>query len=342
MTTLDERAAAVSSSVVIAAAAAVVAEERWNVLLPQTTQIEIATFPFEAAVGSPVRVKGDRSVLHKYLNRNMVAVGMVVEEEGETAVQVMLLDSASGRLLHSARHSECAGPIRMLLGDHFLLYSYWSPVAHQHLMTVAELYTNSTISDDVVALVLAGPIDYSRHENQFDSFGAPPPVVMSQSYAFATSVAAMALSLTRAGITPKQILLATDAGELVAFDKRLFDPRRPHVHPTKMSAADREEGLVPYSPSLGAINPLTIVSHRHHIARPRKVVCAPTMLESTSLVLTYGLDVFLTRVTPAREFDRLNEDFNYVALVGAIVFLVVSTIASSWYSSRKDLEKAWR
>eukprot|EP00965_Chrysotila_dentata_P230490 6197805-Pleurochrysis_carterae.AAC.3 len=38
-----------------------------------------------------------------------------------------------------------------------------------------------------------------------------------------------------------------------------------------MSAADREEGLVPYSPSLGAINPLTIVSHRHHIARPRKV-----------------------------------------------------------------------
>jgi len=66
------------------------------------------------------------------------------------------------------------------------------------------------------------------------------------------------------------------------------------------------------------------------------------MLESTSLVLTYGLDVFLTRVTPAREFDRLNEDFNYVALVGAIVFLVVSTIASSWYSSRKDLEKAWR
>ena len=50
----------------------------------------------------------------------------------------------------------------------------------------------------------------------------------------------------------------------------------------------------------------------------------------------------MTRVAPAREFDRLNEDFNYVALVGAIILLAVATVGTEWYSTRKDLARAWK
>ena len=55
-----------------------------------------------------------------------------------------------------------------------------------------------------------------------------------------------------------------------------------------------------------------------------------------------GLDLFLTRTAPAREFDRLNDDFNYVALIGAIAFLIVTTLGSGWYSKRRDLLAAWK
>jgi ER membrane protein complex subunit 1 len=55
-----------------------------------------------------------------------------------------------------------------------------------------------------------------------------------------------------------------------------------------------------------------------------------------------GLDLFLSRVAPAKEFDRLNEDFNFVALVGATVFLTVATVGSGWFSNRKELARAWR
>ena len=109
-----------------------------------------------------------------------------------------------------------------------------------------------------------------------------------------------------------------------------------------MSQADREEGLVPYGPSLGGINPLSVATHKHTLARPRSVEAYPTYLESTSLAIVTGLDLFMARVTPAREFDRLNEDFNYIALVGAIIFLTVATLASGAYSDRKDLVKAWK
>ena len=48
------------------------------------------------------------------------------------------------------------------------------------------------------------------------------------------------------------------------------------------------------------------------------------------------------RVAPAREFDRLNEDFNYLALVCAILLLTVGTVGSGWWSNRKDLARAWK
>ena len=74
----------------------------------------------------------------------------------------------------------------------------------------------------------------------------------------------------------------------------------------------------------------------------RALLCAPTTLESTSLVAAVGLDLYLTRVAPAREFDRLNEDFNYVALIGSIVFLVAASFASQWAITRRDLNRAWK
>ena len=105
---------------------------------------------------------------------------------------------------------------------------------------------------------------------------------------------------------------------------------------------DREEGLVPYGPSLGAISPLSVASHRHTVARPRAVVAAPTYLESTSLAFVTGLDLFCTRVAPAREFDRLGEDFNYVGLVLAVGGMTAATLLSGWYANKKDLARAWK
>jgi hypothetical protein len=65
------------------------------------------------------------------------------------------------------------------------------------------------------------------------------------------------------------------------------------------------------------------------------------MLESTSLVFAYGLDLFLTRAAPARTFDMLGEDFNKVGLLGATLAMGVATVASGWYTARKELAASW-
>jgi len=47
----------------------------------------------------------------------------------------------------------------------------------------------------------------------------------------------------------------------------------------------------------------------------RGIQTAPTFVESTSMVLVYGLDLFFTRVTPSQTFDLLNDEFQYLPLV---------------------------
>ena len=326
------------------------AARRWALALPRDEhgqKVSLASFAPDAAVHSPVRVLGDRSVLHKYVNRNLLAVGVERPGDGEfeePSLLLMMVDTVSGRVVHSISQQGMRGPLSMLLGENWLVWHFWNPKGLSYQISVVELFTNSTVSDDPLTLMLGGAPDYSLRENGFDAFAHPPPHVLSQSYAFAAPVEALGVTQTIKGITPKFVLVGTTAGQLVLLDKRFLDPRRPLVHggPQKMSNADKEEGLIPYGPSLGGISPLSVASHRHSIARPRRITAFPTHLESTSIAFMVGLDLFMSRVTPAREFDRLNEDFNYIALIFAIIGLTIGTYVTGILSDRKDLKRAWK
>ena len=55
-----------------------------------------------------------------------------------------------------------------------------------------------------------------------------------------------------------------------------------------------------------------------------------------------GADLFFTRVSPAKTFDCLGEDFNYASLVLAVVGLASIAGLASLYASKCELEKAWK
>ena len=100
---------------------------RWALALPSSVELSSTAFPAHAVVGSPVRVLGDRSVMHKYVNRNLLALGLATLQGSpdEAYVQVMLVDTVSGVVVHSARHAGCSAPLTLVMADHWLVYHYW-------------------------------------------------------------------------------------------------------------------------------------------------------------------------------------------------------------------------
>ena len=100
---------------------------RWALALPLSVELSSTSFPANAVVGSPVRVLGDRSIMHKYVNRNLLALGLATPQKApeEAYVQVILVDTVSGIVVHSARHSGCSAPLKLVMAEHWLIYHYW-------------------------------------------------------------------------------------------------------------------------------------------------------------------------------------------------------------------------
>lgn len=77
------------------------------------------------------------------------------------------------------------------------------------------------------------------------------------------------------------------------------------------------------------------------IANVQNIITSPALLESTSLIFAYGLDMFLTRIAPSGTFDVLSENFNKVQLVLTVSGLFVAILVTRPMVHRKQLRERW-
>eukprot|EP00657_Telonema_sp_P-1_P005904 TRINITY_DN23715_c0_g1_i1.p2 TRINITY_DN23715_c0_g1~~TRINITY_DN23715_c0_g1_i1.p2 ORF type:complete len:119 (-),score=17.09 TRINITY_DN23715_c0_g1_i1:78-434(-) len=118
----------------------------------------------------------------------------------------------------------------------------------------------------------------------------------------------------------------------------MVNPRRPIGPPSEDEMA---EGLTQYNPTLPFV-PTSMLSYNHTIANLRGIRAVPAGLESTSLVMAYGVDIFFIRTTPSKGFDVLNDDFNFIGLQATVVILLVGAIVLCYMVKRQDLQFAWK
>jgi ER membrane protein complex subunit 1 len=73
----------------------------------------------------------------------------------------------------------------------------------------------------------------------------------------------------------------------------------------------------------------------------RAIVSIPAKLEST-IVFTYGVDLFYTQLAPSRTYDSLTDEFSYALLLITIAVLVAAIIGTWIWSEKKELRDKWR
>ncbi|PPR00992.1 hypothetical protein CVT24_000285 [Panaeolus cyanescens] len=221
------------------------------------------------------------------------------------------------------------GPIASIgkvLGDRRTLYKYLNP----RLVGVVSR-VEPTITDDGTVNE-KGSSDMSAYSNDTLSIKT-----FAENYVFPYGVTAIGATKTKFGISSKNLIIATNNHRIQAFPRAFLDPRRPHRKPT---TSESEEGLMQYDP-LVIDDQRRIISHKYDIANVQRIITSPTLLESTSLVFAYGLDVFLTRVSTSGTFDVLSEGFNKVQLVVTVCGLAVGAVVVRPMVGRKKLRGLW-
>merc|ERR1712166_1640096 len=346
-------------------------EQTWQVVLPKEERIDsVEQRSTEDAIFSPFHVTGGHSVLFKYLNPNLLLVSTVSEHspfyknrgtqaDAGSSVHLYAIDSVTGHVAYHVAHPHSTGPTNLVLSENWIVHSYWSTRHLRTELSVLELWEDTGVEDSTLTLItknvkskLLGTntpkhirsgghfsTDSSAPRDQlFSAFDKQAPLKEEQSFVLNTNIKSIGVTSTQLGITSKHLLIGSTADQLHAIPWQLINPRRPIAAPVE---AEMAEGLIQYNAQL----PLTstnILSYNHTISNLRAIRAVPADLESTSLVLAYGVDLFFIRVTPSKAFDVLDDQFNFAGLMLTVVVLVVAAGICCYIVKKKDLEFAWK
>lgn len=269
---------------------------------------------------SPGRVLGDRSVLYKYSNPNLVAI--LSSNKNEMSLRLNLVDSVSGELIYTGKYSRALPPFHLVHCENWIVVTYWNEKARRTEIGIIELFEG----------------EKQTNSTAFDSFSAikEPVKIISQSYIFPQGISAMAVSDTEQGLTSRSILIGTPFGGILELSRRLLDARRP----LEMTPELREEMLIPYIPELPMATE-DLINYNQTVAKIRCIRTTPSGLESSSLVFAYGLDLFYTRIMPSGTFDILKDDFDYFFISAVMVLLTVASYICKRISRYQSIQKAW-
>ena len=167
--------------------------------------------------------------------------------------------------------------------------------------------------------------------------GAQWPIIKQRTFVLPVSVKGLAATRTLHGVTTPHLLLLTAGDGVLMLDRRLVDPRRPTGEPKEWEKAEQ---LMQYSPYL-PLRHSWLLTHGAPLPRLHAALAAHTDFESTTLVAAVGLDLFVSRVAPARPFDQLDRDFNYAFFLMLLFAGGAGTWALGREVAKKDLKEAW-
>ncbi|EYC44585.1 hypothetical protein Y032_0456g1777 [Ancylostoma ceylanicum] len=289
-------------------------------LAPSEKIIIVKGKPRHQKVHSQGRVLIDRNVQYKYANPNLVAIAAL--DSIHQYLSIFLVDVVSGQMVHSARLAKATAPVHLVHCEHWIAYSYWSEKGRRTEIGVLELYEGSEQSN----------------KDRFDSLTPTkqPPEVVSQSFIYAQGIEAMAVSETEKGLTTRSLLLALPLGGIHEVTRKLLDATRP----LELTQEMREEMMIPYMPEIPVATE-DMVNYNQTVHGVRGIKTAASGLESTSLMLAYGKDIFFTRLTPSGTFDILKDDFDHV-LISAVLFgLIAGSVISKKLARNNALSAAW-
>ncbi|KAF8872794.1 hypothetical protein CPB84DRAFT_1854287 [Gymnopilus junonius] len=310
------------------------AHPTWSLALPLGEEVQTLVPQIRGPIASIGKVLGNRTTLYKYLNPRLFTV--LTAAPARAMCGIYVLDSMKGTVVY---HAEVKANLRGCnvktnFVENWLVYHYFEGEvgsgtaggAKGYRMVSVEFFEGQKVDEKTKSSEISSfsndTINYHFYESAF---------------IFPYDISALTTTSTKFGITTKDLIVATKNHRVQSFSRHFLNPRRPN---RKTTAEEQEEYLITYDPVLPN-DPKRVLSHNYDVAKTVKIVTAPALLESTSLVLSFGLDMFLTRVAPSNTFDVLSENFNKAQLVFTVSGLLLAILITGPMVKRKSLREKW-
>ncbi|KAG1790453.1 uncharacterized protein HD556DRAFT_1392090 [Suillus plorans] len=309
-----------------------VAYPTWTLSLPPKEEINNIIPNTRGPVASIGKVLGNRMTLYKYLNPHLTLV--LTSSAPSSTCGIYVLDVVKGSVIYHASVPAASGvcDVQATLTENWLVYHYFDDdfsgtgQSKGYSVVSVEFYEGDGPDDKIRSSELSSYSNKTLHVSTYE-----------QSFIMPHGITAISPTSTKFGVSTKDIIVANRKNSIQSIPRRLLNPRRPKHKPT---SEEQEEMLVQYDAVLPDDARL-VLSHNYEVANVRRIVTSPSLLESTSLVFVYGLDLFFTRIAPSGTFDVLSENFNKVQLVLTVAGLGIAIMVTKPMVQRKRLRERW-
>ncbi|KAK2106063.1 DUF1620 super [Saguinus oedipus] len=310
------------------------------------------------------------------LNPNLLAV--VTESTDthheRTFIGIFLIDGVTGRIIHSSVQKKAKGPVHIVHSENWVVYQYWNTKARRNEFTALELYEGTEQYNATAFSSLDRP---QLPQVLQQSYIFPSSISAMEATITERGITSRHLLTSPVG-SSSALISITESGAMInhawscslpwplycsciyscVCSTRRFPAGEPGNLPGLRKGSQeiplqqgsdclsrlvfcREENLIPYSPDV-QIHAERFINYNQTVSRMRGIYTAPSGLESTCLVVAYGLDIYQTRVYPSKQFDVLKDDYDYVLISSVLFGLVFATMITKRLAQVKLLNRAWR
>lgn len=270
----------------------------------------------------------------KYNNINIISV--VIENKKNKCLVLYVMNLVNGKILHSQIISDSSSPVGLNIIENWVILSYWN-IADIRSDILSISITKDRINKNEINLSSLNKYMKSESLKEIDNFRNVNISVEYKLFSFPMGIKDIYNCVTLEGISSKYLIFILENNDIIEVESKYLDGLSKE---RKLSSKEEENGIMNYNPML-RYNPLNILNENVSVIGIKGVKSTHAKIESTSIIVCYGEDLFFSHVKPIKPFDMLPSDFNFKILILVTLILTGLTYVLKMKVMEKRLNSEW-
>ncbi|CAD8052428.1 unnamed protein product [Paramecium sonneborni] len=288
----------------------------WSIYIKEKIQMIRSSYEFGQENGK-IAIWDDRKVIYKLIDHSNFAI----LTSDEDSLKLYILNAKTGKVIFQSVQNEAdlEQPINLVFDEHQVFVTYYNQAQMMFEIWTTEIY-HSRIEFSFINMLedyyfSLNPIitNYYQAESEI--------VFLQQIYGYPLGIKHLGISKSKKSLTKKNLLIITTFGQLHSLDRNIVSARRRISPIIEQSLQSTDLSPYQYEIPINFFNILT-GSEQYDFQRFSLEV---TKLESSTLLLLYGPDIYFTIIQVDKSYDMLQEDFNYDLLIITVMIAILAT-----------------
>ncbi|ETB61557.1 hypothetical protein YYC_01428 [Plasmodium yoelii 17X] len=262
----------------------------------------------------PIKINKDASICYKYINNNIITYVTKTENHNNNtssiAYTIYIIDGVTGTLIHSKtldKHTQ--PPFHIIINENIVVLHFYNANINKYVIKAFELLLDKK-DPGFINLIS------SKKEKIVDLFDVKNVIVKEQNYIIDHNIKSFTFTETKRGITNKHLLLLLDTNKIAMIN---------------LTGENKE-------PTYKNLN--IFITHKNILYNSKGFVSNESMLESTTLIFSWGDYFYFTSYQPNGSFDTMNS-FNIFFLLFLIISVFIATYFSYITRKNKIINAKW-